>query len=426
MLKRYFIIYFLIPLAVFSQVYVDSTSIGKKINAIYISGNHVTQQEIIQREMKQTVGDTLNLSATIEDWKRIQNLNLFNRVIIHDYFQDDKLTLNIQVAEMIYWVPYPIFYINDHDWDKFSYGAGIIHNNYRGRSESLKFNAILGYNPSTTLQYVNPWIGGNRQYYWGMSVFYRRELNKHYKDEIYENYSGFSCSFGKRFGYHLVGQLTLGYEELRFSKYIEGQTLSGGKADQLPSVSLLSVWDYRDLKEYPHSGWYFKIYGIKKGIPGNSVDYGYYGTDIRKYFPVGNTTLAFKMAWLFSAGDIPIYDRVYFGYGTRVRGYFFDQFEGENRALGSIAYHIPLLPIRYINLYDTEYLHNLKFGISAGIFADTGIIWFQKSGPEEGLTISGYGAGIHFHLPYINVLRFDLAFNEAGKIQYIVDVGVDI
>lgn len=410
----------------FAQVYIDSTSLGKEIYSIQISGNHVTKKEIILRELKQSEGDSLNLNATIEDWKRIQNLNLFNRVVIRDQIESDHIILLIHVSEMIYWVPYPIFYINDHDWNKFSYGAGIVHNNYRGRSESLKLNAILGYNPSTTLHYVNPWIGGNRQYYWGMQIFYRRELNKHYTEEIHENYGGFTCSFGKRFGYHLVGQMTVGYEALQFSKSIEGQTLSGGRTDRLPSVSLLAVWDYRDLKEYPHSGWYFKVYGLKKGIPGNAVDYGYYGTDMRKYFPVGKTTLAFKIAGRLSAGDIPIYDRVYFGYGTRIRGYFFDQFEGENRALASVAYHIPIVPIRYIQLYENEYLQDLKFGISAGLFIDTGTIWFQKGGTKNGLTMTGFGAGIHFHLPYIHVLRFDVAFNEAGEAQYIVDVGVDI
>ncbi len=409
-----------------AQVYVDSTSLGKVIQSIQIQGNKVTKDAIIIRELKQNAGDSLNWQKTIEDWKRIQNLNLFHRVIVRDVIDDQKLHLVFEVSEMIYWVLYPIFYINDRNWNKYSYGAGILHNNYRGRSEALKFDAILGYDPSATLEYVNPWIGGNHQYFWGFQVFYRKERNKHYTDNINEKYGGFTASFGKRWGYHLVSQCTFGYEVLQFSQYIPGQTLSGNKEDHLPSLSLLAAWDHRDLKEYPNAGWYFKIYGIKKGIPGFDVDYGYYGTDIRKYFPIHQSAIAVKAAGVLSAGQVPFYNRVYLGYSTRIRGYFFDQFEGENRALASVAFRVPLLPIRYINLFENTYLRNLKFGINLGFFADTGMIWFQKGGPRKAQIISGYGAGLHFRLPYIDVLRLETAFDEQGNIQYIIDVGVDI
>jgi hypothetical protein len=68
----------------------------------------------------------------------------------------------------------------------------------------------------------------------------------------------------------------------------------------------------------------------------------------------------------------------------------------------------------------------LKFGISGGLFYDTGLVWYQKDPFTPSSRIYGYGFGLHLHLPYINVLRLELAFNAMGDTQFIVDLDVDI
>jgi opacity protein-like surface antigen len=63
-----------------------------------------------------------------------------------------------------------------------------------------------------------------------------------------------------------------------------------------------------------------------------------------------------------------------------------------------------------------------RFGISLALFTDTGTTWFRgdKLTPESFAT--GYGAGIHFLLPYSVVLRTEYAWNELGHGQFIIDI----
>lgn len=426
-LCKYILLYFFLTPCLTAQVYIDSAQVDLPIVEIKISGNHVTRPEMILRELKQQIGDSLRIDRTLEDWKRIQNLDLFSRVMIYAEQKEQGLVLSIKVVEQLYWLPFPILYLNDRDWSKLSYGAGLIHTNFRGRKESLLFEAVFGYNPVFNCQYTNPWIFGKHQFYWGLQLFHKNIRNKLYSDDnLDEKYSGAVVSLGKRFGYHAVGQIGFGYEEIRFSPNLPGYTLSGKPQDRIPIGSLVFVWDYRDLKEYPHKGWYFKSFISKMGIPDHTVDYTFYSMEVRKYFPVWNSTLAFLTQWTISDGEIPIYDQLYFGYSTRIRGHFPEILSGENRGLARAAFHIPIVPIRYLGVSDNPYMKDLKFGVSVGLFADTGLIWNQGETPDPSLLISGYGAGLHLHLPYIHLLRLEAALDEKGQIEFIADIGVDI
>jgi len=409
------------------QVFLDSVLVGRRIDAIQIHGNQKTKASIILREMKSCEGDTLDEALLMEDQKRIQNLNLFNRVTIFAQYQDRRVIVHVHVTEQWYIFPYPIFFINERDWDKLSYGAGLKHFNFRGRAEILDAFFWLGYNPSVQLDYINPWIGGRHHLSLRTNIYFQKVRSKHYRDEeVTENHKGVYGILGKRFGYHTHLNMSLSYREVTFSPSDSGQTLSPDGRDRLPSLGLSLVWDHRDLIEYPHSGWYVYFSAVKTGVSSMTADYLFYGFDTRAYVPLGRTTLAFRLASDVSHGKIPLYDRLYIGYNERVRGHFFEAFEGENRALASAAFRIPLIPVRYVDLGDQSQMMNLKFGLSLGFFIDTGTVWFQSEGINDLKFQTGYGVGLHMHLPYINVLRFEMAFNQRGRKQFILDMGVDI
>ncbi len=418
-----FILYLNLP----AQFLVDSTLAGQTIRAIEIRGNEKTRASVILREMEHRVGDPLDINRMEEDRKRIQNLNLFNRVVIlteHDTVQNGVM-VQVWVTESWYIFPYPILFIHDRDWDKFSYGAGLVHLNFRGRAETLAASFWLGYDPSIQLEYDNPWIGGSRNLSVRFVGYYSRIRSKHFQD-VNENHTGLKGTLGKRFGLFTYLSLSMGYKEVTFSPPVSGQTLLSGGRDRLPNLGLLFVRDTRDLKEYPHSGWYFSLSAIQTGFPALVVNYLRTGLTLKQFTPVGNCTIAMKLALNLSGGKIPVYDRIYLGYGDRVRGHFYETREGEEGFLAGLAFRFPLLPVRYFDLGSIHQLKNLKFGISAGFFADTGTVWYQNEKPSLGSMLSGFGAGLHIHLPYINLLRIELAFDEQGHEQWIADLYVDI
>jgi outer membrane protein assembly factor BamA len=427
---RYLSFIFLFGLkgVLFAQTYIDSSLVGRPIVSIEIAGNQTTKSSIILREMTHKETDSLDLDIIEMDRKRIQSLNLFNRVIIIGQPDNQGVGLLVSVTEQWYIIPYPILHINEKDWGKISYGFGIRHLNFRGRAETISFEGNLGYNPKVELEYTNPWIAGRHNLLTSINCFYKRKMSKHYEDKnVNENHIGGNWTLGKRWGHHFYTMLYLGYRKISFSTPIPGQTHSPSGTDRFPILGIGLYWDYRDLSEYPHSGWRLSLYASKAGYGSLPVNYSWTGMETRKYFPIFNqATLAFRTLLHLSQGKVPLYDRIYLGYSERIRGHFFETVEGENRALAGLVFRFPLIPIRYYDLSDMEYLTDLKFGISMGLFADTGLVWFQNEEIKSNKLISGYGFGLHFHFPYIHVLRLDLAFDEEGNTEFIVDLGVDI
>jgi len=128
---------------------------------------------------------------------------------------------------------------------------------------------------------------------------------------------------------------------------------------------------------------------------------------------------------------------MYLGFYERIRGYFnrvfpptsdFRYFVAPEISLSSLEIRFPILPIRYFSYEGIPMLstfsRDLKFGLSAGIFVDSGIAWQKSSEFSLKNHFTGSGVGLHIHFPYINVLRLDYAWNDQGHREFIVDIGV--
>jgi outer membrane protein assembly factor BamA len=173
-----------------------------------------------------------------------------------------------------------------------------------------------------------------------------------------------------------------------------------------------------------------RLWAQRTGFGSPYIHYLRYGADLRGYKKIyRELSLGGRVMANLSHDKIPIYDRVFLGYSNRVRGHFNRREEGENLAQASVELRFPILPWRYFSLGDApvfgSYMQNMKFGLSAGIFADYGRVWFQSNKrPRFADSQRGYGCGLHVHLPYINLLRLELAFDEEGRSERIVDIGV--
>ena len=406
-----------------AQTEIDSSLVGHSIGKIEIMGNAKTRTSFILRELKQKSGDPLDLALMEESRKRIQNLGLFHRVLVVGQPRDRFVDIFIFVTEQWYIFPFPILHINERDWGKISYGAGIAHTNFRGIGEQLSFYFKLGYNPSTQLSYVSPWLFGPHNLSGGVGFYYQQVESKHFTERVvYEHHLGGDIRFGKRFNHHYESQLKLGYESV--SLHAKKQDDLRAATDGMPVLGLNMTWDYRDLKEYPQKGWYLTLSGRKMGMPDQKIDFSRTHAEFRFYLPVQKTTLAFRVETSLSQGRIPVYDQVYLGYNERIRGHFFESFEGENRGQMNLAFRFPILPIRYFDAGKESYMQNWPLGLSAGIFCDTGLVWDQREKLDSSMLITGYGVGLHFHLPFVQVLRLELAFNERGGSETILDMMV--
>jgi outer membrane protein assembly factor BamA len=197
-------------------------------------------------------------------------------------------------------------------------------------------------------------------------------------------------------------------------------------SDRFLQGSVGYTYDTRDLHEYPSFGTYAGVSVTKFGVPSTSIDFSHFNFDFRRYVPINSDFVltARTFGVLTTGEEQPVYEHVYFGYGERIRGHFREVMEGDNLIGVSSELHYTLLSPKYIKVDFLPREFSLwRFGITAALFADAGTTWYREQRVVPSTIPSGYGAGLHFLLPYSFVVRTEVAWNEIGKSEIIIDLG---
>lgn len=413
-------------MAVWAQTNGDQAVI---VRSVRVEGNETTRDFVILREMSSVPGDTLNLDRLKFDENRIYSLGLFNRVEIEHSTEADQADLLVRVHERWYLYPFPVLGIKYEKLANLFYGLGVVHTNFRGRNEKLSFSFALGFDRWIRLMYQTPRLTAKDDIYFRLSLSSSRVQNLNPDRGLYQQTTyGSQLTLGKRFGLYNLFQVTGGYEVWKVSDAISGGTLTPGGRDEFFNTGMNYTYDSRDVREYPTDGILLNLTATKYGFGGSAVDFLRYGAEANLFVQLSSEiTIAGRVHGQFSAGGpVPSYRYVYFGYRDRVRGYFYRVLEGENLVGGSVELRIPILTPRY---YEFPYspipeFSVWRYGIYAGIFADAGKTWFRNEGYSGRHWYSGFGAGLHFLLPYSLVVRTEFGLNPEWKGELILDVGV--
>lgn len=398
-----------------------------RIETAIVVGNEKTREEVILREIPFRFPDTLDLEDLQYIQNRITNLMLFNQVELGLLGEPGHTILVIQVTESWYIYPVPLLFINERSWSKISYGFQLTHRNFRGMNERLSLGGWLGYNPAFFLRYFNPWLGRNSKLILGFNFFGRKVGNKFF--DFDEGHLGGSITLGKRLSLHNLLQANFELQRITIPAEYQEYSVSGSGMDIVPKLSLQYINDRRDLLEYPKSGYFINWQATRSGFNDKQPEFWRFSFDHRLYLKLNNRmSVGGRNFLLLNRGELPIYDKVFIGYGERIRGYFNTVLTDQNLMMQNYEMRINLLPIRYLSWKDAPYMpvffQGLKYGLSMGIFMDSGVVWDQ---PEQ-ITLkkfyTGYGLGLHIHLPYISVLRIDHAWNDKGRGEWIIEIGV--
>jgi outer membrane protein assembly factor BamA len=410
-----------------AQVYLENNENPVKVGKIDIQGNNKTKRDVILRELEFKSGETVSLEEVELARKRIENLNLFNRVIFNFKENEEVRDILILVWERWYILPAIIFNINEHDWGKISYGLGAYHSNFRGRAETLWLSGWLGYNPGLNFSYTNPWFAGRHRLYSSVSLQSQRVESKTLLfQEQKERHRSITFLFGKKYGIHLYTDVEFRLRFINVDEKLRWQ--SDQNQDRIFTPVFRVQYDTRDLWEYPKNGSRIALSFSRSFLLNKSASYQKFRLDWREFRTFLGVTLAGRIFGEKTQNRLPIYEHLFLGYAERIRGYFNSVFEGENRILSSFEMRVPILKERYYELpsegLSMSYLQQLKFGMYLTVFRDAGAVWYQDESLQAKHWFSGYGFGLNFILPYSNIFRLEYAFDEAGKSEYIVDVNV--
>ena len=406
------------------------------IDSIEVSGNEITEEFVILRELTIGVGDTLTPEIASYDRERVYSLRIFNDVELKPFFYERKNILLIVVEESWYIYPIPIVFLKDKDWDKISYGISLSWLNFRGRNERITGFATFGYDPSFGFTYFNPNLSYNQNLNFQTNLAYTTVNNRSveaenlYGSQFEQKTFVSRLQFGKRFGNYHWFYLNTGFDYIETPFYIEGINASNSRIDRTLVAGLSYIYDTRDLRLYATEGLYSDIGFEYKGFGIDDINYYVADIDFREYRKILDTfTAKWRITARHTGGElVPFYDYSYIGYSNRVRGYFYgDEQEGNDSFLGSIEFDYAIINETRIDLYFIPLLPrsllSYRFSLVAELFADTGAARDEGSPWTIRSFDSGYGTGLSFLvLPYF-ICRVEFAINDNAQTEWIFDLG---
>jgi outer membrane protein assembly factor BamA len=426
-----------------------------RIDSIALSGNKITRDQIILREIVFHPGDYIssdNLDTLIErSRENLLNASLFNFVNIRKIYRtgdSSSVIVHVEVTERWYIWPTPILKLSDRnfnvwwqtkDFSRLSYGFYIDWRNFTGRKDNLILRLQWGYDRDITLQYQKPYLNKKKTLGMGFGIGYSRQKETAYqtvynKQEFYKEPEGYVRRDYYAYGQLLVRrdiynthQFQLSYDQHRFSDslLLENEHFSIDSADEVQYLSFdyLFKSDHRDFKPYPLVGYYFDFEILKHGLwtfNRNTLNTFHLMATFRKYWKLDPrvyfaTGLNFKV----SAGLQPYFIIRGIGYDRdMVRSYEYYLVDAQHFWILKNNIKFALIPnqVRKINFIKTDKFAKVFYALYLDVFFDAGYGYYnqdfgQETNDLQNNILLGYGTGLDFVTYYDIVVRLEFSVN---------------
>jgi outer membrane protein assembly factor BamA len=433
----------------------DSTGRFIRVNRIFIVGNRITKDQIILRELTLKPGDVVyntELPIILDlDQKKLINTRLFNTAEIKTLeFQTDQIDLLIDVDERWYTFPAPIFELADrnfnewwqnynHDFSRVNYGLKLYQFNMRGRNETLRLTAQLGFQRRFEISYRFPYIDKKQKHGLIFDFDFSETKNLAYatlehklqfenSEDILKSTRGGALTYTYRNSFYATHALKIEYRNSSINDTIAALNPNyfgeGNKTQQYGIISYQFTADHRDYVGYPLRGYYFSTGVTKLGISNkddvdkldlNATFAGY--ISLQRNFFISNNTLGF-----WSTPDGLAYAN-YSALGYRkqfVRGYEIYLIEGPYYILNKTTLKKRIFNRTYnLSLMPLKQFRYVPLSIYLKTYADLGYVE-NYTGYTNGVRLTnklltGIGAGIDIVASYDAVFRLEYTFNGEGE-----------
>ncbi|MCK5077079.1 MAG: BamA/TamA family outer membrane protein [Calditrichia bacterium] len=393
------------------------------IKSMKISGLKHTNRSIVLRELTFNI-PSLVPENKIEEFKtRLTNLIIFKHVQTN--YTDSILSVNIEEAPRF--SVFPSFILIDRSWSKINYGFDFTHFNLFGDKIYLNLNTALGYNPGFSFSIIDDWFSSKRIIL-GFKAYSGKIRHKLYPFE--EKHQNIAILTGRRINRDMYFTINNG---IHFFSFPQSELEFFNKENyfsKLYQFGFSLLYDKRNYRFFPTEGHFFNASFNSESINPFELQFKHYLTDLRVFLPYKKVTFSLRQFFHITGQNLPIYDGVFLGYTERLRGYFFNSYYGKALLINHVEMRFPLLTPKYYSFKSfaqsspdifKQHFSNMYFGIYGGIFADNGMIkdHFRSFNIKDSLT--GYGFSLYFLFPYHNLMRFDLAINDEGKFEYILE-----
>ena len=452
LLQRIFALNIFVYLSLFSwgqSILIDSNDV-LIIKSIEFSGNKITRESIIRRELIINEGDTFASNELL--YKKLQtsrenllNTTLFNFVEYETKKSPEGVLVKFIFTERWYIWPVPIFEIADQNlnvwlkeqnWNRVNAGFLFAHNNFRGRQEKIGALLRFGYNQTYAIAYDAPYINSAKT----LGISFVAGLNANHEVNTYtinnkpvyvkdtEKYLRREYFISLRSGYRKGINYTH-TASLTYSNYTFGDTLLIVNPSFLPDYNAnltftrayyLFKADFRNYKSYPLRGFYADAELERYFFMNKAANFSSIKLTFRKYF-------MHSERWYSAAGICGRITEIKYkpymlsnALGTGrdyVRGYEYYLVNGQEYvyAKTNIKYNLMKEKVFTAPYPKNEKFNKLPLAIYTNLFFDAGYVKDRYSFNNNSFSnrlLYGYGIGIDFLTYYDLVVRFEFSTNH--------------
>lgn len=423
------------------------------VSSILVSGNKVTKERIILRELSFKLNDSIPAGELkqrlVTSRQNLLNTSLFNFATITYSINGSRVNFKVSVIERWYTWPAPMFELAEtnfntwwltKDFGRTYYGMYVIRENFRGLKESLKFKVQFGYAEQFALQYNVPYI--NKKQTIGMGITSSYSRNKEIAYKTIGNKRIFYRDFDRYVRSEFYTRLLLTLRnniyntntfQVKYNHAAIEDTLTvlsndyfhqNRKNTEYMVLGYEFRHDKRDFRAYPLKGHYFEIEGVKigAGFFPDEPDFAYLTTTLKKFWKLNpkwyiGATAKSKFALY---GNQSYYLQKGLGYGDLVRAYEYYVIDGQNWYLGkaNVKYRLIAPQVRKFEFINNSKVNTVHYAMYLNLFADAGYVedkYYYKQNPLANQFLFGYGVGIDWVTYYDKTLRFEYSFNRLGE-----------
>jgi outer membrane protein assembly factor BamA len=417
------------------------------VRKITFSGNEITKEKIIIRDMSLHEGDNIETKKIEEELiynkERILNLQLFSTVNYQvKIIEKDSIDVNYSVTELFYWIAKPMFSLADRNFnvwfkeqhmalDRTNYGGEITRRNFRGRNEEIISSIQLGYNKFFGFSYKIPYIDKNLKQGIGISASYLtgREVNfETYKNKLlfYRNEQYPHLKIQGKLHYFYRRKYTTVHEvQFSYNHYEITQELFDKNSDYLGGktkinyleLSYIHQFNNTNVRIYPTKGLEMKTTFSKRGLGNDKVVNRFEIVNQTSYFhPIWkNISAAFIFRGRFAAPQEQpyLFNRAMGFKNDFIRGYEYYVIDGSHFALlrTNIRYRFV---DQVIHQNVVKLMKYIPIRIYGKIYNDIGYVYNVR--PETSFLnnklLDGYGAGLDIVVSYYLKFRIEYSFNH--------------
>jgi outer membrane protein assembly factor BamA len=393
---------------------------GKLVVSVAVSGNNVTRDYVVWREIETESGQPLSVETLSADFIRLENLSIFSSIeITVKPLGEDAVTVGFELQEMPWIIPY--LRVKYTEQDGFSIGPSLTSVNMLGRAMYVSGYWVFGGTDQFAVQFKWPWITANHLSLdvWAANLERDDQLND-FRENSIEVLPWVGTYLGRN------GRLkgTASYFEMKADR--DSVTLTDDRRDRFFRVGAAIGYDSRDSWRQTESGWWTEILLMRTGgrFLGGDGDWWLSEIDVRRWFRIVEQHVV-SAGVLYSSNtgtvgrDFPSYFMYRMGGANSIRGYDIEvlgkELFGQNQFITTVEYQYTFMPLREFTFFNRW---SVSAGLGVAAFVDYGDAWNndQESDVDRGRI--GYGLGLRALVPGINMVRLDMGFSESGDVFF--------